>query len=87
MLEVVVFAVRGLKVERLFGDEGGNVLVLLFFGGFCGFSGHDENDIRRIERRDGSTSGLERSDAPLVRTNRDDEVTQEQYFHSSYIDT
>lgn len=46
MLEVVVFAVGGFKVEGFFRDEGGNVLVLLLFGGFCGFSGHDDNDIK-----------------------------------------
>ena len=42
MLEVVVLAIRGLQVERLLGDEGGNVLVLLLFGRFCGFPGHDD---------------------------------------------
>ncbi len=40
MLEVVIFAVGGFEVEGLFGDEGGNVLILLFLGGFGGFSRH-----------------------------------------------
>ena len=45
----MIFALRGFEVERLFRDEGRNVLILLFFGGFCGFSGHDDSDIEASE--------------------------------------
>ena len=53
MLEVVVFAVRGFKVERFFGDERGNILVLLFLSRFCGFSRHDDDDkmARKLNQR------------------------------------
>ena len=60
MLEVVVFAVRRFQVKGLFGDEGGNVLVLLFFGGFGGLSRHDgedEKEYTKVRRPGGSSSG------------------------------
>ena len=60
MLEVVVFAVRRFQVKGLFRDEGGNVLVLLFFGGFGGLSGHDgddEKEYTKVRWPDGCSSG------------------------------
>jgi hypothetical protein len=41
MFKIVILTVGGFEIEGFFGDEGRDIFVLLFLGGFGRFAGHD----------------------------------------------